>query len=187
MKSLQYDRKRHALVRDPRPTYVLSVGYIRVSYVLNGPPAGVLRLHRRANTCILLGHNFWACSKLVCWQIGLACTLTGKSGRYPCEILTGACFSVGKCKQTVHIICCKWSQWYEMQLTKLGTFQYQLVPWYMASVLLVRYTISAAKIQNATVHSVIILGTERNSWHPILSCILYCIIYTSFSKIYCRN
>ena len=97
MKSSQYDRKQHALVRDPLPTYFLSAGYIRVSFVLNRPPAGVLRLHRRTNTRILLGHNFCACSKLVCWQIGLACTLTGKSGRDPCEILTSACFSVGEC------------------------------------------------------------------------------------------
>ena len=123
MKSSQYDRRQHAQVRDQRPTYSLSAGCIRVNYVLNGPATGVLRLHRRANTRILLGHNFWACSKLVCWQIGLACTLTGKSGRDPCEILTGACFSVGKCQKTVHIIWCKWSLWYEMQLTKLGTFQ----------------------------------------------------------------
>ena len=42
----------------PRPTYFLSAGYIRVSYGLNGPPAGVLRLHRRANTRNFLGQGF---------------------------------------------------------------------------------------------------------------------------------
>ena len=36
--------------------------------------------------------KFWACTKPVCGQIGLECTLAGKSGQDPCEILTGACF-----------------------------------------------------------------------------------------------
>ena len=45
-----------------------------------------------------------------------------------------------------HIICCKWSQWCEKQLPILGTFQYRVVPWYVASMLLIWYNISAAKI-----------------------------------------
>ena len=50
----------------------------------------------------------------------------------------------------------------------------------MASVLLLWYTISATKIQNATVNSVIILGKERNSQHAIFH-VYYTVYYTRVS------
>ena len=61
VKSLQYGRKWHALVRDGQKstTNLHSFrGYIRVSCGLYVPPAGVLRWHQRTNTHSLLGQSF---------------------------------------------------------------------------------------------------------------------------------
>ena len=61
VKSSQYDRKWHALVRDGHRStakLLFSAGYIRVSCGLYGPPAGVSRRHRGANTRSLLRQSF---------------------------------------------------------------------------------------------------------------------------------
>ena len=73
----------------PRLTFFLSAGYIRESYGLNGPPAGVLRLHRRAIPAAYSDKILEHVQNMSAGKSDLCAHL------HPCEILTGACFLWG--------------------------------------------------------------------------------------------
>ena len=98
VKSSQYGRKWHALVRDAHR----STANLRS---FSGLYTSKLWPLRASCWCFAMtsaikypqvtGTKFLACSKLVCGQIGLACTLAGTSGWDLWEILTAACFLWG--------------------------------------------------------------------------------------------
>ena len=96
--SSQFDSNWHALVRDGHRSttnllplsglYTIKLWPLRAScWCFAQASAGKYPQLTRT--------KFWAWSQLVCGQIGLACTLAGKSGLDPCGIRTGACFLCG--------------------------------------------------------------------------------------------
>ena len=102
LKSSQYDRK--CLVRDGHRSTANLLSFI-------GFYTSKLRLLRASCWCFAMTS---ACeypqltrTKLVCGQIGLACTYAGKSRRDPCELLPGACFRRGTAKlQKLYPVTC---------------------------------------------------------------------------------
>ena len=98
VKSSQYDRKWHALVRDGHKAMANLLSFSGLYTSKLQPLRAFWWCFAMTSACKypqLTRTMFWAYSKLLCGQIGLACTLVGKSGRDPREILAGACFLWG--------------------------------------------------------------------------------------------
>ena len=98
VKSSQYDRKCHVLVRDGHRSTANLLSFIEFYTSKLRPLRASCWCFAMTSACKypqLTRTKSWACSKLVCGQIVLGCTFADKSGRDPCEILPDACFLRG--------------------------------------------------------------------------------------------